>query len=171
MGVEKTCSTCNIRKSISEFYKQKKGLLGRTGECKECRKSRSKLWGQENKEKKSEMNKLWYRSVDRKAYNEKWRKNNPEYFKIYYKQNTEIRLACNKRFWDNHPERKKFFGQYQNAIKNGVLIRPKNCTLCGNTGKIHGHHHDYSKPLNVVWMCSDCHHYVHKKVRIKDNKM
>ena len=51
------------------------------------------------------------------------------------------------------------------ALKNGSLIRPSACQLCGiNPGvavdgrsKIHAHHHDYSKPLDVEWLCAKCH--------------
>lgn len=41
------------------------------------------------------------------------------------------------------------------AIKNGELVR-KPCVVCGNEiSEIH--HEDYSKPLDVIWLC-DKHH-------------
>jgi hypothetical protein len=37
------------------------------------------------------------------------------------------------------------------AIKEGSLVRgPRE--VCGTTEKIHGHHDDYSKPLEVRWL-------------------
>ncbi len=27
--------------------------------------------------------------------------------------------------------------------------------------KVHAHHHDYSKPLDVEWLCKDCHWQQH----------
>ena len=48
------------------------------------------------------------------------------------------------------------------ATKIGKIERPDKCTDCGKTekelgAKIHGHHKDYDKPLEVVWLCSSCH--------------
>ena len=42
-------------------------------------------------------------------------------------------------------------------VKNKKLIRPTVCSECGNTGKIEAHHPDYSKPLEVDWLCKACH--------------
>lgn len=34
---------------------------------------------------------------------------------------------------------------------------------CGTDKNVHGHHHDYSKPLDVEWLCSTCHGIEHRK--------
>ena len=53
---------------------------------------------------------------------------------------------------------------YQKAVKDGRLLRPTCCSECGNTeGKVDGHHEDYSKPLDVVWLCRGCHIQRHRK--------
>lgn len=43
------------------------------------------------------------------------------------------------------------------AIKLGVLKKPLACSRCNSSKKIEGHHEDYSKPLEVVWLCKSCH--------------
>lgn len=43
------------------------------------------------------------------------------------------------------------------AIRAGLLVRPMVCTQCGNQGKIEAAHHDYSRPLDVRWLCKSCH--------------
>lgn len=56
-------------------------------------------------------------------------------------------------------------GKIQHAIRLGILVRPKTCSKCGKIpppakdgrSQIHGHHTDYSKPLQVVWICVNCH--------------
>lgn len=52
----------------------------------------------------------------------------------------------------------------RSAIKSGQLIRPAECTRCGASpstadgrAAIQAHHHDYSKPLDVEWICAKCH--------------
>ena len=41
------------------------------------------------------------------------------------------------------------------AIRDGYLVRQP-CEVCGNP-KSQGHHEDYSKPLEVVWLCQTHH--------------
>jgi hypothetical protein len=45
------------------------------------------------------------------------------------------------------------------AIKEGTLVRQP-CEVCVTTEGIHGHHDDYSKPLEVRWLCN-FHHGKH----------
>lgn len=48
------------------------------------------------------------------------------------------------------------------AIRKGVLVRPDACGKCGATERaIHAHHTDYSKPLEVEWLCPPCHADAH----------
>ena len=43
------------------------------------------------------------------------------------------------------------------AVAKGILIRPEACLQCGARFRTHGHHADYSKPLDVEWLCGSCH--------------
>ena len=47
------------------------------------------------------------------------------------------------------------------AIQNGKLRRAATCESCGKSpsgkSKLHGHHEDYAKPLDVKWLCCLCH--------------
>lgn len=53
--------------------------------------------------------------------------------------------------------------QFANAIRNKTIVRPDNCSECKVKGKIHGHHYDYTKPLEVIWLCHKCHMKEHRK--------
>lgn len=46
------------------------------------------------------------------------------------------------------------------AVGRGELVREA-CLFCASTQNIHGHHRDYSKPLDVIWLCAKCHHRLH----------
>lgn len=48
----------------------------------------------------------------------------------------------------------------QNAIKNKKLI-PTSCEECGKK-KTDAHHTDYSKPLQINWLCRLHHKQIHK---------
>ena len=51
------------------------------------------------------------------------------------------------------------------AHHKGLLTRPSKCQRCGEAERfgtdgrslLHGHHADYSKPLDVEWLCASCH--------------
>lgn len=43
------------------------------------------------------------------------------------------------------------------AVSNGSIVRPNACSVCGKACKPHGHHPDYAKPYEVIWLCPKCH--------------
>lgn len=72
---------------------------------------------------------------------------------------TQYEAPYRARYFARYPERKVAEIAVKAAIKNGMLIRPEKCSACDNPSMvIHGHHDDYSKPLEVRWLCPSCHH-------------
>jgi len=51
------------------------------------------------------------------------------------------------------------------AVRAGLLEKPHNCSYCGCEKRLHAHHPDYRKPLDVIWLCSECHMKWHKLLR------
>ena len=43
------------------------------------------------------------------------------------------------------------------AVARGRLARPEHCEQCGSGGPIEAAHHDYSRRLDVRWLCRSCH--------------
>ncbi|MBE3036991.1 MAG: hypothetical protein IMZ70_07940 [Candidatus Atribacteria bacterium] len=66
----------------------------------------------------------------------------------------------------NNPEKYIAHRIVQEAIRLGVLI--KQPCICGEKDSL-GHHPDYSKPLEVVWLCDPCHKIIHQYEREKNN--
>lgn len=51
------------------------------------------------------------------------------------------------------------------ARKKGHLI-PQPCQACGSTRHIEAHHDDYSRPLDIIWLCASHHvkfHWARRK--------
>lgn len=58
-----------------------------------------------------------------------------------------------------NPERKRATSLVSTAILRGKMMRAP-CVVCGDE-KVEGHHPDYSRPLDVVWLCNEHHREVH----------
>lgn len=46
------------------------------------------------------------------------------------------------------------------AVKSGKVLKPNRCSKCKSNRNIQGHHTDYLKPLEVIWLCKICHDMV-----------
>ena len=91
------------------------------------------------------------------------------------------KFRSNKRFGEeNHFHRggktmdKRAQHMVEKAIKKGVLI-PQSCEICNTKGafkdgrtSVQAHHDDYNKPLEVRWLCQQCHHEWHKTNKAKE---
>lgn len=81
------------------------------------------------------------------------------------------------RLYENVAENRKQNKDYQNkipswwitnnAIRSGALVRPEVCSVCKTKTKVEAHHEDYTKPLEVVWVCKSCHIELDRVRRIK----
>lgn len=58
-----------------------------------------------------------------------------------------------------YPERNRARQRVCYAIKTGKLERQP-CEICGEI-KTHAHHDDYSRPLDVRWLCTQHHRELH----------
>jgi hypothetical protein len=69
---------------------------------------------------------------------------------------------------ERYPEKYAARDAVRKAKRNGTLI-PKPCESCGATDDIQAHHPDYSKPLDVQWLCRRCHHILERKLYLTNN--
>ena len=47
------------------------------------------------------------------------------------------------------------------AKRAGTLVSPEACAGCGRAVRLHAHHDDYRRPLDVRWLCPRCHASAH----------
>jgi ribosomal protein S27AE len=59
-----------------------------------------------------------------------------------------------------NPEKRKAHCAVTNALRAKTLVR-KPCESCGKK-KAQAHHDDYSKVLEVRWLCTRCHGLEHR---------
>lgn len=144
------CKYCKEDKPRSEFRKHSR-------KCYRCQADYTAKWRErnpekakaqiakfraENKEHLRAYNLRRYRSPDYKRppgyqkHSEKWRKSNPT------KRNAHQRVYT--------------------AIRNGMITKAKACQQCGDDYYIVAHHEDYTKPLDVMWLCQSCHRHIHR---------
>lgn len=74
----------------------------------------------------------------------------------YPERDLDTRLrACAK-----NPTHKNANMAVDAALRCGRLNRPERCQGCGRSGdetRLSAHHYDYTKPLDVIWLCAACH--------------
>jgi len=85
---------------------------------------------------------------------------NKEKFIKWQRENRDRTRQYNRN--DNKLKRKAR-SKVAYAIKTGKLLRKTICEECGEDGSLHAHHDDYSKPLDVRFLCRKCHSLLHRK--------
>ncbi len=134
--MDKQCFKCGLFKPLEEFYKHEGMADGHLNKCKECTKRESRS----NREKNLE----YYRKYDRDRYQANGQRDRSE------------------PYGQANPEKQRAHDLVSRAVRKGKLVRPSRCSICGKYAKIEAHHSDYTKPLEVVWVCKACHWKLHK---------
>lgn len=148
----KTCFKCNTVKPLTDFYAHKRMADGRLNKCKECAKMDARSNYKSNID--------YYRDY------EKHRAMLPHRVaaRMEYQKTESGKIAVNaakSRFRQRNPIKYKAHCDLNNAVRDGKIEKMESCECCGTGGKIHGHHDDYAKPLEVRWLCAACHRQWH----------
>ena len=98
-----------------------------------------------------------------RQYREKNRERLREYAREYNCQWREKNGYHNEHNWNKkNPEKIKAQRLLRYAVETKIIFR-KPCVVCGNP-KSQGHHADYSRPLEVEWLCAVHHAEKRKKL-------
>ncbi len=134
----KVCFQCGGEKVLTDFYPAKGTKDGRNGKCKLCMNRDTRAYREANKERWVAFDKV--------------------------RDKTEERLLAHKEYAvktrENSPEKVSARTAVGNALRSGLLKRSP-CEKCG-VEKVEAHHDDYSKPLEVRWLCVSHHREWHK---------
>ena len=106
--------------------------------CRNCESRRAVRWAKKNPKAKLESNKRYLSTP----------------------LGSEAIRRKTRNFRHKFPQKYAAYITVQSALRNGSIFR-KPCEVCGlqNT---HAHHDDYSRPLDVRWLCELCHVRIHR---------
>jgi len=87
----------------------------------------------------------------------------------------QLRYGASNHFHrGGHPTDTRVHSILAKAISRGQIV-PRPCEECGRSGSasdgrntVEAHHDDYNKPLEIRWLCGDCHrawHATHEPIR------
>jgi hypothetical protein len=130
------CTRCGTHQPLTAFGKNAKMADGYLQQCRACRRE----WCRE------------YRAANRVSVRSQQRA---------WEQRPEVRERAGARLskWrDAHPERRAAQVAVNNAVRDGRLCKQP-CWVCGSDAA--AHHPDYSRPLDVVWLCHSHHRATH----------
>lgn len=158
----KKCIKCGNILDIEMFYKHKKMADGHLNMCKECSKKATKRYASENKEYVMEYDRNRKNAKQRTEQTRKrmqlLKETDPEKYKRQVTDSKKNYRKRNKEKW--HAHEKLLYAVCAGKIKN-----PNICERCKKECDTEAHHYDYSKPLDVIWLCDYCHKEVHKEMR------
>lgn len=134
--MEKKCSQCKKVKDESEYYLR---LGKRVAYCKVCSRKYSTAYYYRNREQRLKDSKKRYEKSKERLFR-------------------KVKDRSKKK-----NVRKKILTRTttRNAIYNGK-IEKKPCQECGNKDS-QAHHENYDKPFEIIWLCKNCHHKLHRK--------
>jgi len=159
------CTVCRVEKTYNCFYKSKKGKNGYGEQCKVCRLAKGREYYKNN-------------PAICLAKHERWAKRNPknilENQRAYYHRNKERILdkiresrkangyASTKAYRKRNRQKIECHNFVRLALRFGQLIQLDHCQRCKNKCVPQAHHQDYTKPLEVLWLCRKCHGEEHR---------
>lgn len=131
MGSAKPCFKCGEVKPITEFYRHGMMADKHLNKCKVCTRADVR----------------------------KRRRENPAVQEYDRRRGNRMPPDAGKAYRTNYPEAAKAHDAVSNAVRDGRLFKEP-CLFCGDD-RVHGHHRDYTKPLDVIWLCAKCHRRLH----------
>ena len=135
----KKCKACSVDFDESEFYKGH-------AKCKPCTRAAVR---------RNRVEKLdYYRAYDRLRFYEHGARG---------KASKEAVSRGSAAWVARNAEKRSAHLAVEKAVKRGDMTKPLLCETCSEQRPLHGHHDDYSKPLEVRWLCSPCHRAWHRK--------
>lgn len=137
------CARCRAEKPLAEFTPRPDRPSGLRSKCKVCEQELLTARHRADLESSRERRRAYFRGDP----------------------NGQARIEAERR---RSPIKHRARVAVYHAIKTGKLEKPAGCVRCGDTYRVEAHHDDYTKPLDVMWLCTACHRVRHRELRLAD---
>lgn len=162
----RACSHCQQWKPWSEFYREQRKHCGHQPLCKTCANARRLQWERTTEAGiAAKRHRITRTNAKRKT--DSGRAHLRELKRLRQRSHAAVLRDRKKvaKYRAMYPEKEKAKRALAAAVRRGALTRPSVCCRCNKTPTIrrdgrsglHGHHADYSKPFDVMWLCAPCH--------------
>lgn len=132
---QKFCKWCNTSRPLKDFYRHPMMADGHLNKCKFCQRENIKM--------------NYRRHLEARKDYERERGQTPH--------RKERVLIYQRRRRRKYPEKNKARRMVAYYVRVGKLVKSV-CSVCGDK-KVEAHHPDYSKPLEIEWLC----HFHHRQ--------
>ena len=158
----KNCKHCGVEQSLSDYSPARESKDGHKHTCKACNRLARRHYYAEHTEAQRESGRRYYR---RRVQQEgaSFRAAAAASARRYYRQNTEAVEARKRDRMAAEPDKTRARRLLRTAVLNGSIREPERCEACEGIGRVEAHHADYSKPLEVAWLCVRCHRQAHSR--------
>lgn len=150
----KTCRVCKKLLDVETFYKDTSKKDGRRKECKVCTKSRMDLYNLQNRAQvnAAQRKRNSFNTEEIKKRRNLQIKADPIRFKAYMTKYRKANVLKERA-------RRYFMKQ---LLKGKITKGPCEVSNERCYGRIEGHHADYAKRLDVMWLCKAHHSAWHR---------
>lgn len=135
---DKLCGKCQLILPVDSFHIRRASKDGLASCCKSCQSAYDK----------ARCN-LPHRIEARQRYQK-----TPAY--------EESSSKAKRRYQERNPSIRKAHIMVGNFLRDGKLTKPVTCECCRDEKRLYAHHCDYTKPLEVMWLCDSCHKQWHR---------
>lgn len=154
----KTCFKCNEHKPLKDFYVHPQMGDGHLNKCKECTKRDTA----ERSEKLSKVPEWVLLERMRHRLKSAMARLEGAATRLTPAQKAEV----TEKYRSKYPEKRAAHYAVAKAIRAEIL-KKQPCEKCGAV-KVQAHHDDYSKPLEVRWLCVPHHNEHHVAERDRE---
>jgi len=141
-AVLRRCTKCGAVKPLGEFGPELRSRRGRRRQCRDCHNEYQRVWRAKNRENVRATGRRYYEGhraemlARARGPDARWRRDLSQFVLL--------------------------------AVRFGVIPQKHACEHCGVSDRAAAlvrHHPAYERPLDVVWLCTECHGAVHQKAQ------
>lgn len=167
-GLMSKCKVCSSADCADYYHRNREKVDQKNREWKAGNVERVRKYQRDRHRHQMEYNEAYrthYLAYQRGLSKQQWEeiKSDPERLAEY----RESAVKRTMKWQKENPEKYRAHQILRKAIINGEIEKGIICEDCGYEDLVEddlvGHHEDYTKPLEVIWLCGPCHRVRHRE--------